>query len=81
MWHGYDAPGCMLHIEDGEKRATILGKKDGMHITNGFYGENELFFDSIINKKELKTNIDECIGSMRLAESISNVESETIFTK
>ena len=71
MWHGYDTPGSMIHIEDGALKLSLTGEKDEMFITNGFYDENKLFFDSVREKRTLTTNISECISSMRLAEAVS----------
>ena len=52
IWaEGYDRPGELIHIRNGETAARISGAElcDGgeVYITNGFYNEDKEFFDNV----------------------------------
>jgi predicted dehydrogenase len=51
VWNGFDAPGRVQHLHKGtlmedESGPDVSGSSEGF-ILNGFYGENESFFDDL----------------------------------
>ncbi len=73
IWNAYDAPGKMIHIQNGNIIETRIGDESAMYLSNGFYNENKTFFDSLRDAKPLKPNIDSCLQPMEIEHYISNM--------
>ncbi len=76
VWDGYDAPGKLVHVQDGKVMAEYSGldmtSSQEMYITNGFYDENKNFFDHVRRGEKCKDDVRSCLQSVEIAECIKN---------
>lgn len=80
VWDGFDAPGRLVHINGKEKKLDISGSEvtetGEMFETNGFYAENEAFFNDIRAGRKPVDDIMSSLQSVEIADSIRRRLSE-----
>lgn len=74
IWDGVDAPGEMIHMEGCKVKSRISGLEltdsQEMFETNGFYQENEAFFENVRHGKKSENDIRSTLQSVEIAEAI-----------
>jgi len=74
--------GKLVHMQKGEKKKELLGQElspsQEMFELNGFYHENESFFDAVMNGKKSLCSIETVIQSVEVMECIKNRSREFV---
>ncbi len=74
IWDGFDAPGELVHIHNGTPVSRVSGKDlvsgDAMFETNGFYDEDQAFFDCVRAGKQSPDDAASALQSVEIAEAI-----------
>ena len=74
IWDGCDAPGALTHLLKGRPVERIggeeLSESQDMFETNGFYGENEEFFECVRSGRPSGNDLRSTLQSVILAEAI-----------
>jgi len=74
VWGAADAPGELLHMENGEICETISGRalvaSDEVFETNGFYAENESFLNNLRSGKAPQDDIRSGLQAVEIADCI-----------
>jgi myo-inositol 2-dehydrogenase / D-chiro-inositol 1-dehydrogenase len=73
IWaNGFDIPGQLTLFSQGKVVEEVSGKdvcdSSEVYLTNGFYRENEVFFDSIQQHKPLESNFESALETMLVKE-------------
>jgi len=77
IWaYGYDRPGELLYIKDGETAARISGAElcdgDEVYITNGFYNEDKSFFDDVRAGRKCACDLESSLNTSLVKDCITN---------
>lgn len=74
IWASYDDPGRLIHIENGQVISDTRGdpflNTSDMYITNGFYAENESFFNMIRNRAAQEGGVESAPQIVEIADCI-----------
>lgn len=74
IWNGFDTPGELVHVHNGELVSKISGLDlncgTEMFETNGFYDENEVFFENVRAGKQGTDTISSALQAVEIAEAI-----------
>ena len=74
IWKGYDFPGELVHVENGVVMDRISGSElsnsSEDFVLNGFYAEDETFFDAIRQGKRPAGDIQSGKQSVEIAQAI-----------
>lgn len=80
IWGGYDEPGSIEHLKDGQLAAFYEGSNlvinEEMFVTNGFYNENVDFFENVRHGRESTNDIKSCLQSVEIMQYIAERKSE-----
>ena len=80
VWGAVDSPGRLMKIADNRIEYTISGDDlpsgNEMFETNGFYAENELFFDDLQSGADIVSDIESGIQPVDIADCIRNKMKE-----
>lgn len=72
IWSGLDTPGKLVCVHNGHVTKSISGdelcSENVMFITNGFYKENELFFDQLKSGEKIEQDVSSGIQSVEVAQ-------------
>lgn len=82
IWNAADFPGRLTHYKKGRLALDmtgddISGEKD-LYITNGFYNENESFFNNIKAGRRPEGDLKSALQSVEIADFIRNRKLEYI---
>ncbi|TDF91230.1 Gfo/Idh/MocA family protein [Paenibacillus piri] len=84
IWAAYDHPGRLIHLEDGQLRQELSGDQTAgsgeLYITNGFYAENESFFNAIRERRSPVGGVREALQIVELVDCIRQRKSEYVGT-
>jgi len=78
VWSGMDSPGKITCSHLGEVYKTIIGDKDTMYESSGFYDENASFFDMLRNGAEAFSDVETGIQSVEIADLLRNRVKEYV---
>jgi myo-inositol 2-dehydrogenase/D-chiro-inositol 1-dehydrogenase len=74
IWSAYDTPGELIHLRRGEVQSHESGQhladSEEMFVTNGFYGENEAFFNALRNGRRPKGDVTSALQIVEIADCI-----------
>lgn len=74
VWNANDFPGSLVHYQQGRLTSEYPGDQAGsgleMFITNGFYRENEAFFDDIRAGRRPAGDLRSALQSVEIADCI-----------
>lgn len=69
-----EAKGKLVCAQNGEVYKTILGDKDTMFESNGFYDESRLFFDALRSGEQLGSDVASGRSAVAIARCLRNRE-------
>lgn len=80
IWNAADFPGSLVHYEKGRLAEDISGREitpeQDLYITNGFYSENESFFNDIKAGRKPAGDLRSVLQSVEVADSIRKRKTE-----
>jgi len=80
IWNEYDTSGRLIHIEEGKTVFELTGIEAAGtthdYVLNGFYAENETFFNHIRENRQPEMNIRQSRQSVEIMEAMRERRSE-----
>ncbi|WP_186445585.1 Gfo/Idh/MocA family protein [Paenibacillus cremeus] len=82
IWSAYDHPGRLVHVHGGEVKLDRSGEEisgsEELFITNGFYAENESFFNDIRGGRKPQCDTRAALQFVELADCIRLRKTEYV---
>jgi predicted dehydrogenase len=82
IWNEHDSPGRLTHLESGKIVFELTGIEAAgtshSYVLNGFYSENETFFNDIRENRQSEVNIRQSRQSVEIMEAMRERRSEFV---